>query len=136
MGGAISVRSASTRSSAVHQKTVPKSGLDLKVEDAPNVLAFISIYGKRTDRDARVEVTTGWLFASVDGATVSDVRIATEQPVDFAVGILSAVLTSATFMGVLWTVGGNLTIAANPNPVLFGRSVTISGRLRGGGSGE
>src|SRR4030081_149881 len=39
-----------------------------------------------------------------------DVRIATEQPVDFAVGILSAVLTSATFMGVLWSVGGNLTI--------------------------
>ena len=33
-----------------------------------------------------------------------------EQPVDFAVGILSALLTSATFMGVLWTVGGNLTI--------------------------
>ena len=32
-----------------------------------------------------------------------DIRIATEQPVDFAVGILSAVLTSATFMGVLWT---------------------------------
>ena len=41
-----------------------------------------------------------------------DIRIATEQPVDFAVGILSAVLTSATFMGVLWTVGGNLTIGA------------------------
>jgi putative ATP-binding cassette transporter len=39
-----------------------------------------------------------------------DVRIATEQPVDFAVGILSAALTSVTFMGVLWTVGGNLTI--------------------------
>jgi putative ATP-binding cassette transporter len=40
-----------------------------------------------------------------------DTRIATEQPVDFAVGILSAVLTSATFMGVLWSVGGNLNLA-------------------------
>src|SRR3954471_18706576 len=39
-----------------------------------------------------------------------DTRIATEQPVDFAVGILSAVLTSVTFMGVLWSVGGNLDI--------------------------
>ena len=39
-----------------------------------------------------------------------DIRIATEQPVDFAVGILSAVLTSVTFMGVLWEVGGNLTL--------------------------
>jgi len=38
-----------------------------------------------------------------------DIRIATEQPVDFAVGILSAVLTSLTFMGVLWSVGGSLT---------------------------
>src|SRR5882724_7642662 len=40
-----------------------------------------------------------------------DIRIATEQPVDFAVGILSAVLTSVTFMGVLWSVGGSLTIS-------------------------
>ena len=39
-----------------------------------------------------------------------DTRIATEQPVDFAVGILSALLTSVTFMGVLWSVGGNLDI--------------------------
>jgi vitamin B12/bleomycin/antimicrobial peptide transport system ATP-binding/permease protein len=39
-----------------------------------------------------------------------DIRIATEQPVDFAVGILSAILTSATFMSVLWSVGGNLEI--------------------------
>src|SRR6478672_6375656 len=39
-----------------------------------------------------------------------DIRIATEQPVDFAVGILSALLTSVTFMGVLWSVGGNLDI--------------------------
>src|SRR5262249_54444081 len=39
-----------------------------------------------------------------------DIRIATEQPVDFAVGILSAALTSVTFMGVLWSVGGSLTV--------------------------
>jgi len=52
-----------------------------------------------------------------------DIRIATEQPVDFAVGILSAVLTSATFMGVLWTVGGNLTIG------LGGSQIFIPGYL-------
>jgi vitamin B12/bleomycin/antimicrobial peptide transport system ATP-binding/permease protein len=39
-----------------------------------------------------------------------DTRIATEQPVDFAVGILSAALTSVTFMGVLWSVGGGITV--------------------------
>src|ERR1051325_871857 len=52
-----------------------------------------------------------------------DIRIATEQPVDFAVGILSAVLTSVTFMGVLWSVGGNLTIG------LGGREFFIPGYL-------
>ena len=52
-----------------------------------------------------------------------DIRIATEQPVDFAVGILSAVLTSVTFMGVLWTVGGNLTIG------FAGREFFIPGYL-------
>src|SRR5829696_3824747 len=52
-----------------------------------------------------------------------DTRIATEQPVDFAVGILSAVLTSVTFMGVLWTVGGDITVP------LGGASVHIPGYL-------
>jgi putative ATP-binding cassette transporter len=52
-----------------------------------------------------------------------DIRIATEQPVDFAVGILSAVLTSVTFMGVLWSVGGNLTIGVS------GREFFIPGYL-------
>ena len=39
-------------------RPIPRSGVDLKMEEAPNVLAFISVYGKRTDRDARIEVTT------------------------------------------------------------------------------
>jgi putative ATP-binding cassette transporter len=46
-----------------------------------------------------------------------DTRIATEQPVDFAVGILSATLTSATFMGVLWFVGGDLSIEIGGMPI-------------------
>ena len=48
-----------------------------------------------------------------------DIRIATEQPVDFAVGILSAILTSATFMGVLWNVGGSLTIHVQDAPIVI-----------------
>ena len=39
-----------------------------------------------------------------------DMRIATEAPVDLAVGILTAFLTSITFIGVLWFVGGSLPI--------------------------
>jgi vitamin B12/bleomycin/antimicrobial peptide transport system ATP-binding/permease protein len=38
-----------------------------------------------------------------------DMRIATEAPVDLAAGILTAFLTSATFIGVLWFVGGDLS---------------------------
>ena len=52
-----------------------------------------------------------------------DMRIATEQPVDFAVGILTAVLTAGTFMGVLWQVGGSLTLD------LGGTTFTIPGFL-------
>jgi len=39
-----------------------------------------------------------------------DARVATDSPVDFAVGILSSTITAATFVGVLWVVGGNLDI--------------------------
>jgi vitamin B12/bleomycin/antimicrobial peptide transport system ATP-binding/permease protein len=42
-----------------------------------------------------------------------DMRIATEAPVDLAAGILTAFLTSATFIGVLWFVGGSLDIDWN-----------------------
>jgi putative ATP-binding cassette transporter len=37
-----------------------------------------------------------------------DIRVATESPVDFASGLLSAILSAATFIGVLWFVGGSL----------------------------
>jgi putative ATP-binding cassette transporter len=37
-----------------------------------------------------------------------DVRIATESPVDFVTGVTTAVLSAATFIVVLWTIGGAL----------------------------
>jgi putative ATP-binding cassette transporter len=37
-----------------------------------------------------------------------DVRIATESPVDFVTGVLHAFLSAATFIVVLWTIGGAL----------------------------
>jgi len=52
-----------------------------------------------------------------------DMRIATEAPVDLAVGILTAFLTSATFIGVLWFVGGDLDVQWG------GGTVTIPGYL-------
>jgi vitamin B12/bleomycin/antimicrobial peptide transport system ATP-binding/permease protein len=39
-----------------------------------------------------------------------DVRIATESPLDFASGITQAFLSAATFIVVLWTIGGTLSV--------------------------
>jgi len=40
-----------------------------------------------------------------------DVRIATDSPVDFVSGVTSAFLSAATFIVVLWTIGGALTLS-------------------------
>jgi putative ATP-binding cassette transporter len=40
-----------------------------------------------------------------------DVRIATESPVDFVSGVTQALLSAATFIAVLWTIGGALDVA-------------------------
>lgn len=52
-----------------------------------------------------------------------DLRIATDSPVDFIAGVTSALLSAATFIVVLWTIGGALTVR------LGGTEVTIPGFL-------
>ena len=39
-----------------------------------------------------------------------DVRVATEMPVDFVTGLITAILSAATFFVVLWTVGGAIVL--------------------------
>jgi ABC-type uncharacterized transport system fused permease/ATPase subunit len=39
-----------------------------------------------------------------------DLRVATDSPVDFAAGVISAFLSATTFIVVLWTIGGALTL--------------------------
>jgi putative ATP-binding cassette transporter len=39
-----------------------------------------------------------------------DTRLATEPIVDFAIGLATAALTAAAFVGILWSVGGTITI--------------------------
>lgn len=46
-----------------------------------------------------------------------DVRWATEPLVDFAIGLLSAVITVITFVGILWTIGGALTIGSGVSAI-------------------
>src|ERR1700730_13919255 len=52
-----------------------------------------------------------------------DLRIATDSPVDFMAGVTSAFLSASTFIVVLWTIGGALTLT------IAGSSVTIPGFL-------
>lgn len=52
-----------------------------------------------------------------------DMRIATESPVDFVSGVISAFLSASTFIVVLWTIGGALTLPVG------GSFVTIPGFL-------
>jgi putative ATP-binding cassette transporter len=52
-----------------------------------------------------------------------DVRVAAESPVEFATGLLTAVLSAITFILVLWTIGGTLTLT------IAGATITIPGFL-------
>lgn len=52
-----------------------------------------------------------------------DVRIATEAPVDFVTGVLQAFLSAATFIVVLWTIGGTLDLS------MIGLAVQVPGFL-------
>jgi putative ATP-binding cassette transporter len=52
-----------------------------------------------------------------------DMRIATEAPVDFTAGVISAFVSASTFIVVLWTIGGALTLP------IAGSMVTIPGFL-------
>jgi putative ATP-binding cassette transporter len=52
-----------------------------------------------------------------------DAKSATDSPVDLTLGLVNAVLTASIFTGVLWSVGGSLTIAVG------GIVVTVPGYL-------
>jgi putative ATP-binding cassette transporter len=52
-----------------------------------------------------------------------DARIATDLPIDLVLGLLASFLTAITFIGVLWSVGGDLVINA------FGLTLAIPGYL-------
>jgi len=52
-----------------------------------------------------------------------DARMATDAPVDLAMGLFTVALTAALFMNVLWTVGGSLTLSG------AGLELTVPGYL-------
>ena len=63
----------------------------------------------RNGRYYQLDLTAG-AHKNPEGRIADDVRIATEAPVDLAIGATTAVLSAATFIVVLWTIGGGFTI--------------------------
>ena len=54
---------------------------------------------------------------------VVDIRIATDAPIDLALAFFSSIITSITFFGVLWSIGGSIEFP------LLGTTVKIPGYL-------
>ena len=74
--------------------------------------------GKREIRDRRRARVPG-TFPEIDAPEfrmAEDARIATEPVVDFVIGITNAGLLAITFLGVLWSIGGSITIAGYTIP--------------------
>ncbi len=107
-------------------------------------LAVSSVWGRMTvQRKWREWLTTHligyWIdddryarLARVEGEhqipeyrIAEDVRIATDAPIDFALGVLSSLLTAIIFIQVLWNVGGDAEFT------LFGYRFWIPGYLVG-----
>jgi ABC-type uncharacterized transport system fused permease/ATPase subunit len=70
------------------------------------LVSFWVTRGQDLDRDK-----TGSEPEFAEYRIAEDARVATDAPIDFMVGLLSAILTAATFVAVLWTVGGTIDLA-------------------------
>lgn len=60
-----------------------------------------------------------------------DVRWATEPLVDFAIGLLSAIITVITFVGILWSIGGGLTVGSGTSAFTIPAYLVLAAILYG-----
>jgi putative ATP-binding cassette transporter len=102
------------------------------------VLALVSVWGRMTaqrnwrewltkhlidywlgnDRYHRLKLIPGE-HEYPEYRIAEDTRVATDAPIDLALGMLASLLNAMTFLSVLWSVGGDLIVD------LFGLSVTL-----------
>lgn len=61
-----------------------------------------------------------------EGRIAEDARLATDAPVDFCTGIATSVVTALAFIGVLWFVGGSLTVTTPLGPVTIPGFLTFA----------
>ncbi len=62
---------------------------------------------------------SGYEPANPEYRIADDVRWATEPVVDFAIGLLSSIITAITFIGILWSIGGSLTVQLGGGPLVI-----------------
>ncbi|KRE11951.1 hypothetical protein ASE63_19645 [Bosea sp. Root381] len=62
---------------------------------------------------------SGYEPANPEYRIADDVRWATEPVVDFAIGLLSAVITIITFIEILWEIGGALTVRTGGSVIVI-----------------
>src|SRR5580658_8617368 len=74
------------------------------------------------DRYRRLEADPGE-YKNGEYRISYDVKTATDSPVDLTLGLVNSVMTAGVFTGVLWSIGGGLTVAVG------GLVVTIPGYL-------
>ncbi len=55
-----------------------------------------------------------------------DGKVATDIPIDLVLGLLWAVLSAVTFIGVLWTVGGDIDISLSGHPLTIPKYLVIA----------
>ncbi len=61
-----------------------------------------------------------------------DLRVATDSPVDFVAGVTSAFLSASTFIVVLWTIGGALTVTVGNSALTIPGFLVIAAVLYAG----
>lgn len=83
---------------------------------------FLIDYWVEDDRYARLAQVQGEQKIP-EYRIAEDARIATDSPVDFALGLISSLLTAIIFIQVLWTVGGDAAFS------LFDHKLWIPGYL-------
>ena len=82
-------------------------------------------YWVDNDRYASLAMVPGDQKIIPEYRIAEDVRIATDAPVDFALGLVSSLLTAVIFIQVLWNVGGDASFS------VFGYRLWIPGYLVG-----
>ena len=82
-------------------------------------------YWVDNDRFAGLALVQGAQKIIPEYRIAEDVRIATDAPVDFALGLVSSLLTAVIFIQVLWNVGGDASFS------VFGHRLWIPGYLVG-----